>query len=50
MDYDIDEAVARVIRDLGDAPDLHALIAHRLIDPTLGALAILSLDTRTTVR
>lgn len=42
---DIDEAVARIAADLFDVADPAVEVAHRLIDPTLGALAILLLDT-----
>ncbi len=38
---DIDEAVARVVADLLDVPDLIEAIAHRRLDPTLAALAML---------
>lgn len=43
---DIDTAVARIVADLLDAPDLIEAIAHRHIDPTLAALAML--DPRNT--
>lgn len=43
-DIDIDEMVARIAADLADVSDPFKAIAHRLIDPTLGALAVLQLD------
>ena len=52
IDIDIDEAIARIARDLFDVPARlrWRLIADRRIDLTTGLLAILSLDSRTGVR
>ena len=42
---DVDEAVARIARDLFDVSDRRPEAVHRLIDPVLAELAFLLLDT-----
>lgn len=39
---DLDEAIARIVADLGgvSVPALSSEVGHRLIDPTLAALAM----------